>query len=213
MPSLSTRQPRTSIAPLPAAPSATPARSLHRRTSSASAITGSTPLPRAFARGPAVGGRTPLVGSNPSVNALLPAGPVDDPTATRLKDMSVRIQTLNKKDGTRSLNSSLSRPAVDGGALALSGGSNASLSTLSERVSSSRLQSRSVYALPCASTGSAATSASRLPRDPSLASGIRAPSSSSAATKAASGAAGAKAAPTLESVRAALASLEARRRK
>lgn len=203
-----TRSARPSVVRPPAPPpaaSATPSQARHRRTSSVPV--NSTPLLRsasaarlnaafANARTPIAAGRTPLVGLNSTVNAA-PTQPEVD-----VKLAPSPAKTLNRKDGTRSLNSSLSST------------SNSSLSALSERVSSSRLHSRSLYALPGSASSSSVAAAptvlagSRLPRQTSsLASGIRAPTAT-AGSKPVAGPA-----PTLESVRAALASLEARRRK
>jgi hypothetical protein len=209
--SAATRPARPSVVRPPAPPlavSATPSRAQHRRTSSVPVI--ATPLPRsasatrlnaafANARTPVAAGRTPLVGLNPSVNAA-PSEPASDP-----KPSASPAKTISRKDGTRSLSSSLLRP--DGAPLS---SSNSSLSALSQRVSSSRLHSRSLYALPgnaLSAAPSVGTAASKVPRQSSLASGLRAPTAS-VGSKSAAGPP-----PTLESVRAALASLEARRRK
>lgn len=187
---------------------ATPTRAQHRRTSSVPVA--ATPAARsasaarltaafATARTPVAPGRTPLAGLDPTVNAPEPAG--------ILKIAPSPTKTVSQRGGTRSLSHSTSRPD-ESNPLSTS---NSSLLALSERVSSSRLHSRSLHTLPGSASAAApagGATASRLPRQASqAASGIRAPTAS-AGSKPTGGSA-----PTLESVRAALASLEARRRK
>lgn len=216
--SLASRTPRTSIAAPPSTTnpvSSTVDRS-HRRTSSVPHLTPSISrssnaiqLASHTPRTTSTFARAPLGEINARSGLPRSTSTAEDKTSSQSKVGRSTIGTLHKKDGTRSLNSSTSDASItqqDNARRPLE-----SISQLSERVAASRLN----YTLPSStavpSSNTMTTTASKIAR-PASTSGLRAPVGSRSLAGLNAGASTGPA-PTLESVRAALASLEARRRK